>query len=401
MHIALLKNVIQKYAWGSKTAIPELLGTVPDGDPQAELWMGAHPTAPSAAYHDGSWVPLTEMIDQYPEAILGKIAARIFNGKLPFLFKVLAAAAPLSIQAHPDAIQAREGFLRETAAGIALDAYNRSYKDGNHKPECICALTPFWALNGFRKFRDILSYLWQLCPDTLSEELALLEEYQNSQGLKRFFQKLMTTPTDEVLLIVNEAVSRAKTLNSDDPVFQWVIKLYDVYPEDTGVLSPAILNLVCLEPGEAMYLSAGRLHAYFEGVGMELMANSDNVLRGGLTPKHIDVSELIKVLHFEETIPDILTLVQQGTGVRIYRTPAKEFLLSEVSVSGDVSYLSPIDRSAEILLCVQGAATVFEVPSNLRLTVSKGASMMIPASVDRYRIEGDAVFFRASVGLSQ
>ena len=398
MHIALLRNKIQKYAWGSKTAIPQLLGKSPDGDPQAELWMGAHPKAPSEVDLDGRFLPLTEMIDQQPEAILGKSVARKFDNKLPFLFKVLAAAAPLSIQAHPDTDQAREGFLRESSAGISLDAGNRNYRDSNHKPECICALTPFWALNGFRKMRDVTSYLRRLCPDTLLNELTLLEDNQNSQGLKRFFHKLMKTPADEVLLIVKEAVTRAKAFDDDDPVFPWIIKLHETYPKDIGVLSPAILNLVLLKPGEAMYLSAGRLHAYFEGMGIELMANSDNVLRGGLTQKYIDVPELIDVLCFEETVPEIMTPIQQGPGVRIYRTPVEEFLLSEVSVSGDATYLSPMDRSAEILLCVQGTANIYEVPTDFQLTVSKGATLMVPASVNQYRIEGDALFYRASVG---
>ncbi len=398
MHIALLKNTVQKYAWGSKTAIPELLGQTPDGDPQAELWMGAHPKAPSEVDIDGRLISLAELIDKQPESILGKTPARKFGNKLPFLLKVLAAAAPLSIQAHPDRKQAREGFLRETAAGISLGAGNRNYRDSNHKPECICALTPFWALNGFRKTEEIRSYLNRLCPDTLSDELARLSHQQTPHGLKRFFQKLMTLPADEVLFIVKEAVTRAKAFDDPDPVLRWIIKLHDSYPKDIGILSPAILNLVLLNPGEAMYLSAGRLHAYFEGLGIELMANSDNVLRGGLTNKHIDVPELLNALCFEETVPEILTPMQQGPCVRIYRTPVEEFLLSELSVSGDAFYLSPVDRSIEILLCVEGTANILEIPSNRETAISKGVSLMIPAMVDRYRIEGDAVFYRASVG---
>lgn len=398
MHIALLRNPVQKYAWGSKTAIPELLGEAPNGDPWAELWMGAHSKAPSEVKFEGRWAPLTEMITRYPEEILGKTVARRFDNKLPFLFKVLAAAAPLSIQAHPDAVQARKGFLRETKTGIAPDAYHRSYKDGNHKPECLCALTPFWALNGFRTVGNMLSYLWRLCPDTVSKELTLLDNQKNSRGLKRFFRKLMTAPEEETLPIVKEATRRARAFDGDDPVFQWIIKLSDLYPQDIGVLSPAILNLVLLEPGEAMYVSAGCLHAYFEGTGIELMANSDNVLRGGLTRKHIDVRELMNVLRFEETLPEILNPMQQAPGVGIFQTPAEEFMLSRVSVSNGISFLGPVCRSAEIILCVEGNARVDEVSSSLRTTVSKGASLLIPASAGPYRVEGHAVFYRASVG---
>ena len=398
--MALLRNVIQKYAWGSRTAIPGLLGEMPDGMPQAELWMGAHPKAPSSADIDGVWVPLTDLIDKYPEMVLGEAVSHQYGGKLPFLFKVLAAVEPLSIQTHPDRVQARDGYNKETAAGIALDAFNRNYKDNNPKPECICALTPFWALNGFRKIPEILSCLGRICPNTLSEELVTLGKNQDSQGLKSFFRKIMTKPGDDILMIVNEAAGRSESYKNSDPAFRWITRLRDAYPEDIGVLSPAILNLVCLEPGEAMYLSAGRLHSYLEGVGIELMASSDNVLRGGLTNKHIDIPELLKVLLFEETQVDILKPIQTRPGVKIYQTPAEEFALSEISVGNSVRYESPTIRSAEILLCIRGEARVIELPVNTQIDVFKGMSMIIPASVDRYCIEGNAVFYKASVGIS-
>lgn len=396
-HISLLKNSIQKYAWGSKTAIPEILGVSPDGDPQAELWMGTHPKAPSAVNQDGAWILLPELIDRTPVAILGKAVSDKYSGKLPFLFKVLAAEKPLSIQAHPDRILAREGFLRETSAGIEPDAPNRSYKDDNHKPECICALTPFWAMNGFRKIPSMLFYLNKICPDTLSEALTELKENQNSKGLKRFFQKLLQRSADDVFLTITEAVGRAEALQESDPVYRWIIRLYEKYPQDIGVLSPAILNLVCLEAGEAMYLSAGCLHGYLEGVGMELMANSDNVLRGGLTSKHIDVPELIKVLRFEETELDILKPLQETPGVKRYHTAAEEFMLSEISVGDGVFFESKTERSVEIMFCVKGTARIVEISSNYRMDISKGMSLIIPASVDRYRVEGSAVLYRASV----
>ena len=165
--IGILKNTVQDYAWGSLTAIPELLGQPATGSPQAELWMGAHPKAPSQVYHDGKWESLLQVIEAHPADVLGKEAAEKFGGKLPYLFKVLAAAKPLSIQAHPNSHQAKEGFARENRLGISLMASNRNYKDDNHKPECICALTRFWGMNGFRRIPEITKYLGSLCRDVL------------------------------------------------------------------------------------------------------------------------------------------------------------------------------------------------------------------------------------------
>jgi len=395
IHIALLRNAIQKYAWGSKTAIPQLLCKDPDGDPQAELWMGAHPGAPSSVNVDGEWVPLPELIKKAPESLLGSRAAETYSNQLPFLFKVLAAEQPLSIQAHPDARQAKKGFSDETAAGIPLAAATRNYKDVNHKPECICALTPFWALNGFRNVRDIHSYLDKLCPHELEKELSILSGRPEPSALKPFFKGLMTKSRDAVSLIAGEAYRQAKQQEDDDPVYAWVIRLHDAYPDDIGVLAPALLNLILLKPGEALYLSAGRLHAYLEGVGMELMANSDNVLRGGLTPKHVDVPELLNVLKFEETIPEVLKPVQEAPGIRRYITPAEEFVLSAITVNGSMRIDKSGDSGVEILLCLQGKATADDGVG--KLTLSKGMSMIVPASVKWYSLAGDAMFYRASV----
>lgn len=397
-HIALLKNWIKRYAWGSKTAIPELLGESPDGDPQAELWMGAHPTAPSSAYIDGRWVPLTQLIETDPESVLGKHAAKKYNNQLPFLFKVLAADMPLSIQAHPDSLQAKEGFSREKAAGIPLESEKRNYKDGNHKPECICALTPFWVLNGFRPIRDILFYLGRICPEGLGGDLSALADRQNPQALKELFQGLMTKPDDAVTLISEEAFRQSKLQEDDDPVFSWIIRLHETHPRDIGVLAPAFLNLVLLKPGEAMFLSAGRLHAYLQGIGLEIMANSDNVLRGGLTPKHVDIPELLHVLRFKDTIPEVLKPVQGSQGIRRYITPAEEFDLSEITVDGNMRFGNRFDSGVEILFCLRGGARASDGSDGGELALSKGMSMIVPASVAEYTLEGNAIFYRASMG---
>lgn len=395
-------GVLRRYSWGSRTFIPELLGVPPDGSPQAELWLGAHTAAPSWVCDDETPVPLTELIDRSPEEILGKETSERFKGKLPFLFKVLAAERPLSIQAHPDKSQAQEGFQRESEEGIGLDAYNRSYKDSNHKPECICALTEFWALNGFRRDDEIISMLGNLCPRTMIRDLKALKNRPGvSLGLREFFGGLMSKAVEDVTEIIKEAARNAERLKDEDPAYGWVLTLKEEYPGDIGALSPVILNLVCLKPGEALYLDAGRLHAYLDGVGIELMANSDNVLRGGLTPKHIDLPELSKVLRFEETLPDILTPVQKTEGERVYHTSAEEFLLSEISVNEKREYRSPIKRSVEIMLCVRGEARVFSDTLKASATIEMGKSILIPASLPAYRISGDALIYKATVGSAE
>lgn len=393
-----IKGVVKPYDWGSVTAIPELLGEQPDGKPKAELWLGAHPSAPAIVEKDGKWTPLTQLIETFPEEILGSRTARMFNNSLPFLFKVLAAATPLSIQAHPDSRQAITGFERETKKGIRLDADNRNYKDGNHKSECICALTPFWALNGFRDIPSIGSMLGTICPKNLGAELNRLKNNPDPEkALKEFFKGMMTLPENRVKNIIGEAVGNAENTTTENPAFSWFLKLQGQFPGDISALSPMFLNLVRMNPGEALYLSAGRLHAYLDGVGVELMANSDNVLRGGLTRKHIDIPELMAVLLFEETVPEILTPTPISDGEKIYRTDAEEFVLSEISVDGRTQYHATEKRSVEILLCVKGSARIFGKKTDDPLAVEKGDAVIIPAAAPEYRIEGDSLFYKATV----
>ena len=343
--IKLLKNTVQNYAWGSLTAIPELLGERNRSlEPRAELWMGAHPKASSFVNYNGQWLPLTELIARYPREILGNDVALAFGNKLPYLFKVLAAAKPLSIQAHPSLNQAKEGFARETDLGIDLDAPNRNYKDDNHKPECICALSPFWAMSGFRNIPDILAMLGKNCPVGLAAELELLKKHPDSEGLKRFFTNLMTMDSQRQKRVVEEAVRNAHRYSEEDSAFHWMTRLSNEYPSDIGILAPLLLNLIELKPGEALFLPAGELHAYLEGVGLELMANSDNVLRGGLTPKHIDVPELLKVLSFKPRPVNILEAVKKNKNERVYASAADEFVLTVVSASAGSPYQSSESR---------------------------------------------------------
>lgn len=396
--ICLLKNTIQEYAWGSCTAIPELLGNdSPASTPQAELWMGAHPKAPSKVKCNGKWQSLLELIDKNPQGILGEKVAQKFKNRLPYLFKVLAAGKPLSIQAHPSLGQAKEGFERENRLGIPLDASNRNYKDDNHKPECICALSAFWALNGFRKIPDMISLMDKICPSGLKKDLNLFRQKADSDGLKHFFQTVMTMDRKSQKRVVDDAVKNAQPVKGDNKAYQWMINLYKEYPSDIGVLSPIILNLICLEPGQALFLPAGTLHAYLDGVGIELMANSDNVLRGGLTPKHVDVKELLNVLNFEERDVNILKMEKINPCEHRYESHAQEFSLSVIAVKTDTGYYSPDKRCVEILLCTDGDAVVVDFAENNSVDIKKGMSILIPAVVEKYSIKGDAVFYKAAV----
>jgi len=396
--IAILKNTVQQYAWGSLTAIPDLLEIPnPKNTPQAELWMGAHPKAPSMVQCDGKWITLVELIDKHPEDVLGNEVVKKFNNRLPYLFKVLAAAKPLSIQAHPNLDQAREGFRRENAHDIPLNAPHRNYRDDNHKPECICALTPFWALCGFRKISEILSYFGKLCPEGLRDDLAGLNDNQTPEGLKHFFSLLMTLETEHRKKIIAEAIRNNRKFFGQDPAFQWIMNLSKEYPDDIGIFSPVLLNLICLEPGQAMFLPAGQLHAYLDGVGIELMANSDNVLRGGLTPKHVDVPELLKVLHFDDREVIFLEPKEEKNTECIYISPAEEFVLSSISLRKDGSYISKSKRNVEILLCTEGAAELIDIGSDDKIPLRKGVSVIIPSAVSGYKIKGTATFYKAAV----
>ncbi len=395
--IGILKNPVQEYAWGSKTFIPQLLGEPsPSDNPMAELWMGAHPKAPSQVLCNGEWISLPELIQKNPEEILGESFAEKYSNKLPFLFKVLAAAKPLSIQAHPNRDQADQGFDRENRLEIPLNAPHRNYKDKNHKPEILCALTCFWAFKGFRKIEEIIVLLDKIRVPALRDELISLRKQPNCEGLKKFYTALMMS-RERQRKIVNEAVTYGKEFSNDDKVFEWMIRLNQEFPGDIGVLSPILLNLVRLQPGEAIYVPAGELHGYLEGAAIELMANSDNVLRGGLTAKHVDVSELLKILRFSHNEVDILRPHGQETAESFYPLVSEEFALSMISPRQGSPFASPKKRSVEMMICIEGDARVTDLGSGEMLPLAKGATIIVPAAVERYRIEGEAKIYKASV----
>jgi mannose-6-phosphate isomerase len=402
--IVLLENKIKEYAWGSKTFIPDLMGIPsPQERPLAEMWLGAHPNASSLALMGNMQIPLNELINRDPEGTLGVSVANRFSNSLPFLLKVLAAAKPLSIQAHPNKEQAKEGFARENLKKIPLDSLNRNFKDQNHKPELICALTPLYALKGFRRNRDIIDLMDRVGAQACGLKSDLLWMQPEKGGLKGFFKSLLTMNKKRQNLVIEKIIGKVNDMETSEPAFQWMKRLHNEYPGDIGVFSPLFLNVVSLKPTEAMYIDSGELHAYLEGSGLEIMANSDNVIRGGLTPKHVDINGLIDMLEFVPHEPQIILPEEIGNNEAVYPTGSDEFILSVVSLKGggseSQSYHGPAQRSAEIILCTEGNARIEDIHKGEKLEVSKGSSLFIPASVEGYTITGVATFYKAAMPL--
>jgi mannose-6-phosphate isomerase len=390
----LLDNPIQNYAWGSRSALAELLGRPAPERPEAELWIGAHPGAPS---RDSSGRSLLELIQADPEATLGSEVEQRFGARLPFLLKVLAVEAPLSLQAHPNLQQARAGFAREQAARIPLDARERIYKDDNHKPELLCALTPFEALSGFRPPLDSAALFAELGLG----ELAFVRALRSSapEALREAFSGLMTLDAHAAGRLSADVLARAERAGATSGRFQasfaWAATLGRAYPGDIGAVASLLLNHLQLAPLQAVYLEAGRLHAYLSGTGVELMANSDNVLRGGLTPKHIDVPELLRVLVFDSP-PVRPTPTTRLSAVELaYQTSAPEFQLSRIDLEPARAGAWQL-RGPELLLCVNGRARV-EAGSSVQ-ELACGQACFLPAAARSARVTGCARLFRAAVG---
>ena len=385
-----LDNPVRPYAWGSRTVIAELLGApVPSPHPQAEMWLGAHPADPSRLVRaDGTQDTLVNVLRADPEHQLGHVRSRRWDNTLPYLLKVLAADEPLSLQAHPSLEQAREGFLLEEAAGIPLDANDRNYRDANHKPELICALTEFHALVGFREPAETVRLLRALDVPELAGHTELLAAQPGPDGLRALFTTWITLPQSTLDTLVPALQEGCVRLARRDGEFvaeaRTVLELSERYPGDAGVLAALLLNRVTLTPGEAVYLPAGNLHAYLSGAGIELMANSDNVLRGGLTPKHVDVPELLRVLDFAAAPPPVHRGRPDGEWVR-YDVPVEEFLLrrwdgppAAGSRSADPSdHVTVPDGGPRILLCTAGSACVRAGDGELK--VGKGMSVWLAA----------------------
>ncbi|MEV6552990.1 mannose-6-phosphate isomerase, class I [Streptomyces sp. NPDC051597] len=383
-----LANTVRPYAWGSTTLIPELLGTDPTGEPQAEMWMGAHPGAPSRVDRGTGEAPLSDVIAADPTAELGDAAVAKFGPRLPFLLKVLAAGAPLSLQVHPDLAQAQRGYADEESAGVPLGAPHRNYKDANHKPELICALTTFEGLCGFRPPEESADLLAALDVDSLKPYVDLLRAHPEEAALREVLTAVLTADPQEMAATVAEAAAACERLGDD--VHQVWATLAHHFPGDPGVIAAMLLNHVRLQPGEALFLGAGVPHAYVSGMGVEIMANSDNVLRCGLTPKHVDVPELLRVVRFEAGDPGVLRPEASETGEEVYETPIDEFRLSRfVRPEG----AAPTDLTAatpQIVLCTSGALEL----GDLRLTPGQAAFVR---AGEKAGLSGAGTAFRATV----
>ncbi|WP_089102356.1 mannose-6-phosphate isomerase, class I [Streptomyces hyaluromycini] len=379
----LLDNTVRPYAWGSPTAIPKLLGVEPSGEPQAEMWMGAHPGAPSRTARG----TLVEVIDANPKAELGEAAVAKFGPRLPFLLKILAAGAPLSLQVHPNLEQAREGYEDEERRGIPIDAPHRNYKDANHKPELICALTEFDGLCGFRAPEQTAELLDGLGVNSLKPYVDLLRAHPEEAALREVLTAILSADREEMAHTVAEATAACTRLGGDYTPYA---DIAHHYPGDPGVIAAMLLNYVRLQPGEALFLGAGIPHAYLDGLGVEIMANSDNVLRCGLTPKHVDVPELLRVVRFEAGDAGVLRPEAAPDGEEVYETPIDEFRLSryvlpEGTAAHDLTLPTP-----QILLCTAGTVRVGEYD------LAPGRSVFVPAG-EKAEVSGAGTVFRATV----
>lgn len=377
----LLDPVLQSYPWGSHTQLARITGAdAPTSKPWAELWFGAHPLASAKVANQ----PLDQLIAQAPEAELGR-GARTEDGKLPFLLKLLAADEPLSLQAHPTLAEAQEGFARENALGIAPTAHYRNYRDDNHKPELIVALTEFDALAGFRPVERTRQLFDALAVPELEHYVGLLDAADDESALRALFTTWLTLPQDVLDELVAAVAQRCEELRTatalTDQEFLSVVattcELAQKYPGDPGVLGSMLLNRISLRPGEAIFLGAGQLHAYLRGMGVEIMANSDNVLRGGLTSKHVDVVELLRVLTFRPLPSPVLRPSADEEGWQLYNAPVREFRLRKRSLR-EGERVKIHEHSAAIVLVTRGSVSARH--DDRVVTVACGHAAWVPAA---------------------
>ncbi|MBU9828347.1 MULTISPECIES: mannose-6-phosphate isomerase [Rahnella] len=378
-----MHNGVQNYAWGSKDALTKLYGIKDsEGRPMAELWMGAHPKSSSQVENSrGESVSLREQITADLTAQLGaKVASRF--GELPFLFKVLCADQPLSIQVHPSKSAAEIGYAKENAAGIPLDAAERNYKDPNHKPELVYALTPFQAMNGFRELREMVSLLQPVAG--AHPLIATFLTSPDVDHLRTLFAGLLSLEGEDK----SRALDVLKSVLDEQHGEPWdtIRSISEFYPDDSGLFSPLLLNVITLQPGEGMFLYAETPHAYLKGVSLEVMANSDNVLRAGLTPKYIDIPELLANLKFNaKPASELLTTpVVKGAELN-FPIPVEDFAFSIHSLAAEPQTLE--QDSAAIIFCIEGQSVLLK--NNQTLVLNPGESCFLSATESPVTVSGN------------
>jgi mannose-6-phosphate isomerase len=391
-----MTGTVQPYAWGSTTAIPALLGEEPTGEPQAELWLGAHPLAPSIV----GGRPLGDLIADDPEAVLGEWSVKTFGPRLPYLMKVLAAVQPLSLQAHPSRAQAEAGYAREQAAGIPSDAPDRTYRDDWPKPEVLCALEETEALCGFRDPDETYALFARLGLDAVTALIAPLGDTSLSpeDRLATVFRKLLQLDESERQLIDQVSTRAAEIVGTGSfgEFARTAAELAKFYPGDRGVLAALLMNRLVMHQSDAVFLPPGNLHAYLRGGGVEIMANSDNVMRGGLTPKHIDIDALLSIVDFRPGFAGFVRPVEESPRVWRYPTPAPEFTLWRID-AGAQPVVLPGAGGGRVILITDGTVTI-ESPTG-DLTLGRGESAFITA-VETGHLVGDGTAFLGGPGLA-
>ena len=394
----LLTNPIRTYAWGSRSVIARVQGRpVPSSEPEAELWMGGHPSAPSRLVRAGTELGLDAVVAAHPADELGAEIVAAHGPRVPFLLKLLAAETPLSLQAHPSEEQAQAGFAAEEAFGPPLGDPRRRYVDPHHKPEMLCAVGEFHALCGFRPVDRSLPVLTGVSIPALEPLLDGLRSAPGAEGLRAFVAGLFALPDAPGVAHAFVAACGAALKASPTPYqedYQLAADLADRYPGDLGVVLALLLNRLLLNPGEAVFLPAGVIHAYLHGVGVELMACSDNVLRGGLTPKHVDAAELLRVLRFEPEVAVPFPATEPAPGVRVWSPPVAEFELTRVVLAEAGGAATLAADGPRILFCLRGTATVDDGTGPVELR--GGQAGYIPAGRPDARLTGDATVFQAT-----
>jgi mannose-6-phosphate isomerase len=400
--VDLLVPTVQRYAWGSRAAIAELQGRpAPTPQPEAELWIGAHPSAPSGLERAGVRTTLDTVIAADPAGELGAACAARFGDRLPFLLKVLAAEKALSIQVHPSREQAVAGFRAETGRGLALGDKTRNYADDWPKPEILCALTPFEVLAGMRAAADAAALLGALGVGELEPLAADLAAAARPEALTWALTRILTWPAgDRAALVATVAAACARLAAGNGPyaaACAATARVAGDHPGDLGVVASLLLRHAILRPGQAMFLPAGGLHAYLHGTGVELMANSDNVVRAGLTGKHVDVPELLKLTDSGVAVP-VIGPRALDAGVSVYDSPAPEFRLYRAEIgSGEITL--PGD-GARLVLCVEGAVAL-RGSGGSALKAARGEACFLSATDGAVTASGPAVIFLAANGLNR
>ena len=392
----ILDGQIRKYAWGSRTKLAELQGRrTPTQEPEAELWFGAHPASPAVLRRATGAAPLTEVIAADPEGVLGAETVSRYGTRLPFLFKVLAAVQPLSIQAHPDLQQAEAGYAAEEAAGVPLNAPKRTYVDRWHKPELLVAVSEFDALCGFRDPNASADLLAALDVPELAGTVKALRAPDQSVALQTAVSRLLTFPATRRAELVSAVVTAASKRGGEHPTYALAEQLVERYPGDAGVVVAMLLNQVSLAPGEAVWMPAGNLHAYLAGVGIEIMAASDNVLRGGLTPKNVNVPELLRVLRFEVLAEPVLKPVTLAEGLVRWPVPVGDFALVRAVVNGGPVTL-PDGGGPRVVFCLKGSVECDDGRDRQRLHA--GQAGFVRACAGDVVVTGTGAVYQAGVG---